>query len=114
MKLPFAELAIVDRSKICDYLLNFSHPDGGDKARFFFQFGFSQADIDALASSLLEHCQKNEVARFRLTEFGMRYEVDGQLATPSGLWPQVRTVWQVDHEEVAPRLLTAHPLKSKS
>jgi len=39
-----------------------------------------------------------------------RYEVDGPLNTPAGRTPYVRTVWQLDHGEVAPRLITAYPV----
>ena len=35
MKLPNAEKAVVERTKITDYLLNAAHPDNGGKAEFF-------------------------------------------------------------------------------
>lgn len=35
MKLPNTHLAIVEQSKICDYLLNSDHRFGASKARFF-------------------------------------------------------------------------------
>ena len=35
MKLPNAHLAIVDRRKVVDYLLNRAHPRNGGKSRFF-------------------------------------------------------------------------------
>jgi len=44
--------------------------------------------------------------------FGPRYEVEGELAAPDGRRPQVRTVWQQDAGQVAPRLITAYPLES--
>ena len=40
MKLPYAAKARVERKKIVEYLLSFSHPDGSSKAEFFSRFGF--------------------------------------------------------------------------
>jgi len=50
------------------------------------------------------------VSRTWETGFGPRYEVEGELAAPDGRRPRVRTIWQVDHGEIAPRLITAYPL----
>src|SRR5438128_2782287 len=44
MNLPNANLAIVDREKITEYLLNAAHPDNGGKAAFFAGFGFTHRD----------------------------------------------------------------------
>ena len=45
MKLRNAHLAIVDRSKVLDYLLNEAHPDNGGKARFFGLLGYSREEL---------------------------------------------------------------------
>lgn len=42
MKLRNAHLAIVDGSKVLDYLLNEAYPDNGGKARFFGLLGYSR------------------------------------------------------------------------
>ena len=42
--------------------------------------------------------------------FGPRYEVEGTMAAPDGRRPRVRTVWQMDKGQIAPRLITAYPL----
>ena len=47
VKLRNAHLAVVDRGKILDYLLNDAHPDNGGKARFFASLGFSREDPDS-------------------------------------------------------------------
>ena len=47
------------------------------------------------------------------TGFGPRFEVHGPLTTPDGRLPSVCTVWQLDHGEFAPRLITAYPLESE-
>jgi len=46
------------------------------------------------------------------TEFGPRYQVDGELQTPSGRAARIRSVWQWDKGQLAPRLITAYPLQS--
>jgi hypothetical protein len=112
MRLPNPELAIVEREKITDYLLNAGHPYGASKAKFFAEFGFWLEGREALATALLEHGRRNNVARRKETGFGPRYEVEGDLAAPDGRRPRVRTVWQVDEGQIAPRLITAYPLET--
>ena len=113
MKMPNANLAIVEREKIADYLLNPAHPYGASKARFFVSFGFHAGAWETLAAAFLVHGQQNEVARQKQTGFGPRYEVEGAITAPDGRRPRVRTVWQVDDGEIAPRLITAYPLEPK-
>jgi hypothetical protein len=48
-RLPNAEHAIVAQSKIVDYLVSLSHPDGRGKARFVLSHGFSPDDWELLA-----------------------------------------------------------------
>jgi hypothetical protein len=106
MKLPNAHLAIVEQEKIAAYLLNPTHRYGATKARFFTGFGFRLEDWETLARALREYGQRNDVSTERETGFGPRSEVDGPLNAPDGRAPRVRTVWQLDHGEVAPRLIT--------
>lgn len=113
MKLPNADIAIVEREKIADYLLGASHPYGASKARFFSRFGYHAEAWEILAAALLAHGQQNEVKRQKDTGFGPRYEVEGEMTAPDGRSPRVRTVWQMDEGEIAPRLITAYPLEPK-
>jgi len=46
MRLPNADRARVEQSKIVEYLLNREHPDGGSKARFF-----NGLDLNALSAA---------------------------------------------------------------
>jgi hypothetical protein len=110
MNLPNAHLALVEPEKITGYLLNVEHRYGASKARFFGEFGFKVEAWKRLAAALLEHGQQHEVTRIKQTPFGPRYEVDGAVPTPDGRTARVRTVWQVDEGEIAPRLITAYPL----
>jgi hypothetical protein len=112
MKLPSAHLALVAEDKITGYLLNAAHRFGASKARFFADFGFRIEEWETLAAALREHRQRHEVAKVTETGFGPRYEVDGELKAPDGRRPMVRTVWQMDHGQIAPRLITVYPLKA--
>jgi hypothetical protein len=112
MKLPNAHLAVVEQEKITEYLLNEAHRYGASKARFFAALGFRLDAWEVLAEALHHHGQQHEVSTVRETGFGPRYGVDGELKTPSGRKPRVRTVWQLDHGDVAPRLITAYPLEA--
>ena len=60
MKLPNADLAIVERVKLIDYLLNAAHPKGASKARFFESFGFNTYNWFVLAESLCQHAGDKE------------------------------------------------------
>lgn len=116
MKLPNAHLAVVERGKVTEYLLNPAHRYGASKARFFAEFGFRVEEWERLAAALLEHGQTQDLSRTHETGFGLRYTVEGELTTPSGRRPRLRSVWQLDRGEdrgeVAPRLITAYPLEA--
>jgi len=110
MKLPNFESVVVEREKVVDYLLNPAHRFGASKARFFAEFGFSVEQWDMLADALRAHARQHEVSARRETGYGPRFEVDGELDSPDGRHPKVRTVWQLDEGQLAPRLITAHPV----
>ena len=113
MNLPNPNHLMVEREKIVDYLLNPAHRYGAAKARFFARFGFVGLQWEVLAGALREHGQKHEVSTVVDTGFGPRYVVDGELTTPSGRRPMVRSVWQHDYGTIAPRLISAYPLEVK-
>lgn len=107
MQLPNPSHLVVDREKIVGYLLNERHRYGAGKARFFLQFGFRAEQWEKLAEGLRQHGQCCAVAAVERTAFGFRYEVEGPLPGPDGRAPCVRSVWQLDHGQFAPRLITA-------
>ena len=75
------------------------------------EFGFALESWQVLADALREHGRQHEVSKEKETGFGPRYEVEGELVAPDGRRPRVRTVWQIDSGEAAPRLITAYPLE---
>ncbi len=113
MKLPCLNELIVEREKIIGYLLNLDHRYGATKARFFMALGFNADAWNILADALREHGRTHNVIASRETGYGARYAVEGELATPSGAHVFVRSVWQFDHGSVAPRLITAYPVRKR-
>jgi len=111
MKLPNASLAIVDRDKITDYLLNAAHPDNGGKAQFFAVGGFSPGRWQDLARALQDLANSVEVSECIQSQHGVKYALDGPIIAPSGAKAWVRTIWIVDKGSDFPRLVTAYPLK---
>jgi hypothetical protein len=110
MKLPNSDKLVVEREKIVDYLLNGGHRYGASKAGFFSRFGFQAEKWEQLAQALRGHGQTHQVKGSHEAGFGPRYLVEGRLDAPDGRSPRVRSVWQLDRGEVAPRLITAYPL----
>ncbi len=110
--LPNLSRSRVEREKIIDYLLSLTHPEGRNKAEFFNHFGFRLEEWEVLMVSLLNHSLMYPVAGSVESEYGVRYSIDGELETPDGRNPRVRTVWIIEKGNVAPRLVTAHPLGS--
>jgi hypothetical protein len=110
VKVPGWERATVPERKITEYLLSTSHKDGRPKAAFFGAFGFRIEAWEVLAEALRGHVAEHETCGEAASAFGTRYVVEGPLETPNGRRPEVRTVWFLESESDAPRLVTAYPL----
>lgn len=110
MRLPNADLAFSGEKRLLN-IFSIQDTDMAEVRRdFFFEFGFHTDEWEVLAEALRQHGQNHEVRFVRDTSWGPRYEIDGELKTPDGRQPGIRTVWQLDEEEIAPRLITAYPL----
>lgn len=110
-KLPHSDKAIIPQPKVVDYLLSFTHATGRDKAAFFTHFGFTPGSWQVLAHALQKLAEDHEVANIEASPFGKRYVVEGQIRTPEGRTPRIRTVWFIEAGETIPRFVTAYPLK---
>jgi hypothetical protein len=113
MKLPNHERAAVPKSKIVGYLLSDSHAIGRHKAVFFKAVGFSEENWSEMATALLRHAAEYDIAKIEDSPFGMRYVVEGIMATPDGRTPWVRTIWFIDTGADAPRFVSAYPLEDR-
>ena len=111
MKLPHYKKAVIAPAKIIQYLLSETHEDGKSKAGFFLHFGFSVTEWEVMRDALLAHASEQEVAIVLDTTRGKHYAVEGELLTPSGNKPLIRTIWALETNSETPRLITAYPLK---
>ncbi len=113
MKLPRADLAIIDIRKIRDYVLNPNDPRGRHKAKVFHSaLGFSQSDSDVLIFEILELIKDADAIIGEHDIYGQRYTVDCRIKTESGE-ATVRTGWIVKRGELIPRLTTCYVMKEK-
>lgn len=108
MRLPNADQAQVERAKAAGYLLAAEHPRGWGKATAFLRFGFSPERWEEFAEAARIHAASYEVTGVREFQNALHYAVEGVLVSPDGRNPYVRTVWAIDEESGAPRLVTAY------
>jgi filamentous hemagglutinin len=108
VRLPNADHALVEDSKLVDYLLNTRHPYGRAKARFFASLGYWAADPGALGRALAELAQVLEVEETR-SLYGVKYVGTAELKGANGRVAQLTMVWIVEPTDPRPRLVTAYP-----
>jgi hypothetical protein len=109
MTVPNADRAIIAVDKITGYLLNVSHKRGGPKARLLLSVGY-RADVpQRLESDLRSQHLSLDVTRTSKNAFGVLYEIDGPVETPSGSVVRFCSVWQIDTGTDVPRFITMYP-----
>jgi hypothetical protein len=109
MKLPNADRAIVDETKVRDYLLSPEHPVGRFKARVFRAAGYRREEWQRLQNDLRLLARIVDVRQDGDVRFGQRFVGAGPLQTPTGRLLPVVTVWLIPSPGHAPRLITAYP-----
>jgi hypothetical protein len=112
LRLPNPARAVVDISKLRDYCLDLSHPDGKHKARVFIAaLGILQTDSDWLRERLLEAAHLDATALME-TAHGSLYMIDFDLRTRHGA-AKVRSGWIVRATEDFPRLTTCFVVRDQ-
>ncbi|MGH7284663.1 MAG: DUF6883 domain-containing protein [Polyangiaceae bacterium] len=109
MRLPNAERALVDESKVRGYLLSPSHPVGRFKSAFFVALGFSGDQWELLRDALLDLARGGNANPGQASPFGLKLEIRATLSGPSGRQADVVTVWMVSNGHDFPHFITAHP-----
>ena len=109
MKVPNAERAVVDRSKLVDYLLNSAHPDNAGKAAFFQRLGFTLYNWPEMAKALQNVGRNFDASETLENKHGIKYVVGGMLNGVNGRIAPVRSIWIIDCGDSVPRLVTAYP-----
>jgi hypothetical protein len=109
MTVPNADRAIIAAEKLTGYLLNVSHRRGGPKARLLLSVGYRSDNPQSLESDLrLQHLSL-EVTRTQENVYGVVYEIEGPIKTPSGKTVRFCSIWQVDAGTDVPRFITMYP-----
>ncbi len=105
--LPHADQAVVEKAKICDYLLSSVHPVGRFKARVFLSLGYTLEAWTRLRDDLLHYERSGVVERIESSAYGMRVMIKARLEGPNGTSKQFRTIWLISDHSNQPRLITA-------
>ena len=110
MKMPNAEQAVVELTRLTGYCLNPGHPRGRHKARVFTaRLGLTAEHAELLQTALLAAAREKEALAEEKDDFGQRYVVDFEMEGPSGP-AMVRSRWVVRTGEGFPRLTTCYVL----
>jgi hypothetical protein len=109
MTIPNAGRAIIASEKITGYLLNVSHKRGGPKARLLLSVGYQVNDPKRLESDLRMQHLSLDVTRTVENAYGVVYEIEGPIKTPSGRFVRFCSIWQLDTGSEVPRFITMYP-----
>jgi hypothetical protein len=109
MKIPNASRAIIEATKLRDYLLSPSHPVGRFKAPFFAALGYSQEQWPQLEADLRALLVLQDAQPAAASAYGQKYEIRAILTGPSGRSAEVVSIWIILASEDSPRLVTAYP-----
>lgn len=109
MSIPHADKAIIAADKLRGYLLNPSHKRGGAKARLLLSLGYQTDAPHVLESDLRAQHLALDAARTSRNAYGVTYEIDGMIRTPSGRTVRFCSIWQIDTGSEVPRFITMYP-----
>lgn len=109
MVLPSPDRAVVDPSKVRDYLLSHEHPVGRFKAVVFESVGYERSAWEKLRADLLAIAGLGSAVLKDVSVHGQKFELPAILRGPAGRDLPVITVWLVRRGEDFPRLITVYP-----
>jgi hypothetical protein len=109
VQIPNADRAVIEPTKLRDYLLSSTHPVGRFKAPFFLGLGYTAPEWSRLDADLRgQHLSEDAVAA-PPTPYGQKYVIRATLVGPAGRSARVVTVWVVRVGEDFARFVTAYP-----
>ena len=109
VRLPNADRASIEDSKVRDYLLSPTHPVGRFKSVFFGALGFSVDQWELLRDALLDLARVTDATPGQPSPFGLKFEIRATLQGPSGRQAELVTVWMVSNGQDFPHFITAYP-----
>ena len=108
MRLPNGDRAVVDDRKLLQYILSPAHPHGRSHARLFDQLlGINLGNADVLRQALLLAARDADATPGQSSPYGQKFEVRFPMSGPRGRYT-VLSVWFVEADDSAPRLITAY------
>jgi hypothetical protein len=107
--IPNAARATIAARKLTAYLLNPSHKRGGGKARLLLSLGYRTDAPHHLESDLRTQHLSLDATGTTENAYGVIYEIDGPIRTPSGRIVRFISIWQIDTGSNVPRLITMYP-----
>ncbi|MBI4220090.1 MAG: hypothetical protein HY682_08120 [Chloroflexi bacterium] len=113
MRLPNADRAVIDPTKLHGYLLSRTHPVGRFKAVFFSALGYSSDSWQRLEADLRNQHLRHDAVAGKATRYGQTYEIRATLVGPSGSSARVVSIWFLPADEDVPRFVTAYPEVSR-
>ena len=106
MKIPNADLALLDIEKLRGYCLSTAHSKGKDKARVFMSaLGVKQSDALWLRAEILRRLASAAAVQQIEDVWGVRYAVDMEI-TLNAKSAMVRTIWIILRGDDRPRFVT--------
>ena len=109
MPIPNAPRAMIAAEKLTAYLLNPTHKRGGAKAKRLLSLGYRTNAPGILEADLRTQHLSLDPARISQNAYGLVYEIDGSIKTPSGKIARVASIWQIDAGSDVPRFITMYP-----
>lgn len=109
MPIPNADRAIIAIEKLTAYLLNPSHKRGAVKARLLLRLGYRTDAPHVLESDLRTQHLPLNATRTSDNPYGVAYEIDGPITTPSRKIVRFCSIWQIDTGSEVPRFITMYP-----
>ena len=110
MKLPNAENAILDLTKLREYCLSSIHFRGRNKARLFHSaLGMTVEDAFELQAALLRAAIEAEAVQGASDPHGTRFIIDSEL-NRGPRTAIIRSAWLAPTKEAPPRFLTCYVL----
>jgi|SRR5438093_2711724 len=91
-------------------VLTICHSSRGLWEGRFSRFGFRLENWVVLADALRKHGVSYPVVKSVESPYGTRYALEGELESPDGRNPRVRTIWIIEKGAEIPRLITAYAI----
>ena len=108
-RLPNADKAIIEDSKLTEYILSPVHPIGRFKAAFFRRLGYTLTNREAFEQQLKKLALSENISKTEDIYYGKKYIIKGEIESQSGKSVKVITVWVILKDEDIPRFVTVYP-----